>query len=151
MQIAGDSPVTLYRAGGCEHCGHTGYSGRSAIVELLVMTDPIKQLVLKHSDAGEITRAAAEGGMQFMLDDGLRKAVAGETTIEEVRRVTQEQSHTQLHSENPATTEAAELGTASTERDDTAENTATDTTSQKEAESPPGSHLTALSRFMPRK
>ena len=101
-RFAGDSPITLYRAVGCEHCGHTGYSGRNAILELLVMTDQIKQLVLKHSDAGEIARAAAAGGMCFMLDDGLRKAVAGETTIEEVRRVTQEQSHMNLQTGNPA-------------------------------------------------
>lgn len=99
-RFAGDSPITLYRAAGCEHCGHTGYSGRIAILELLMMTDPIKQLVLKHSDAGEIARAAADGGMRFMLDDGLRKAVAGETTLEEVRRVTQEQSHMNQLTEN---------------------------------------------------
>jgi general secretion pathway protein E len=101
-RFAGDGPITLYRAVGCEHCGHTGYSGRIAILELLVMTDPIKQLVLKHSDAGVIARAAVEGGMRFMLDDGLHKAVAGETTLEEVRRVTQEQSHMSQLNENPA-------------------------------------------------
>ena len=101
-RFAGDSPITLYRAAGCEHCGHTGYSGRIAILELLMMTDPIKQLVLKHSDAGEIAQAAADGGMRFMLDDGLRKAVAGETTLEEVRRVTQEQSHVTQLTENSA-------------------------------------------------
>ena len=96
QRYAGNEPVTLYRAKGCDHCGHTGYSGRNAIVELLLMTDPIKQLVLRHSDAGEITRAATEGGMHSMLEDGLRKAVAGVTTIEEVRRVTQEQAHSQM-------------------------------------------------------
>jgi general secretion pathway protein E len=100
-RFAGDSPITLYQAAGCEHCGHTGYSGRIAILELLVMTDSIKQLILKHSDAGEIARAAAAGGMRFMLDDGLCKAVAGETTLEEVRRVTQEQSHMNQLTENP--------------------------------------------------
>ena len=68
QRYAGDSPVTLYRAVGCEHCGHTGYSGRNAIVELLLMTDQIKQLILKHSDAGEISRVAAEAGMHTMLD-----------------------------------------------------------------------------------
>jgi len=100
-RFAGDNPITLYRAVGCEHCGYTGYRGRIAILELLVMIEPIKQLVLKHSDAGEIARAAAEGGMRFMLDDGLCKAVAGETTLEEVRRVIQEQSHMNLLTENP--------------------------------------------------
>jgi len=92
QRFAGDSPVTLYRAVGCEHCGSTGYSGRSAILELLIMSEPIKQLVMSRSDAGAIARAAAEDGMQFMVDDGMRKVVAGETTIEEVCRVTQAQS-----------------------------------------------------------
>ena len=91
-----DQSITLYRATGCEHCGQSGYSGRSAIVELLVMTETIKQLILRHSDAGEISRVATEGGMRSMFEDGLRKVVAGDTTIEEVLRVTQEQSHVQL-------------------------------------------------------
>ena len=99
-------PVTLYRAVGCKHCGHTGYQGRNAIVELLVMTNPIKQLILKHSDAGEIARSAAQDGMYSMLEDGLRKAVSGETTIEEVKRVTQEQSQTQQLGDQPAATDA---------------------------------------------
>jgi general secretion pathway protein E len=113
QRFAGENPIILYRAAGCEHCGHTGYRGRSAILELLVMSDPIKQLVLKHSDAGAIARAAAEGGMHFMLDDGLRKAVAGETTIEEVRRVTQEQSNMNLQSGIP--TARDEPGATTTE------------------------------------
>ena len=99
-RFSSNDPVTLYRAVGCEQCGNTGYSGRNAIVELLVMTDAIRQLVLRHSDAGEIARIAEEAGMSTMLDDGLRKAVAGITTIEEVRRVTQEQSGSQQLEEN---------------------------------------------------
>ena len=90
QRFTGDKPVTLYRATGCEHCGHSGYKGRNAILELLVMTDPIRQLVIKHSDSGDIARAAAENGMHLMIDDGLRKALAGKTTLEEVCRVTQE-------------------------------------------------------------
>ena len=88
--VAGDRPITLYRAVGCEHCHDTGYAGRSAVVELLVMNDPLRELVLKHADAGEIARAAAAHGMRSMFEDGLRKSLAGETTIEEVLRVTQE-------------------------------------------------------------
>ena len=56
----------------------------------LVMSDPLRELVLRHADAGEISRAAAAHGMHSMFEDGLRKALAGETTIEEVLRVTQE-------------------------------------------------------------
>jgi len=82
--------ITLYRAAGCEHCGKTGYVGRTAILELLVISEAIKRLVLQHADVGEIARAASKQGMVSMREDGLRKVVAGTTTIEEVLRVTAE-------------------------------------------------------------
>jgi general secretion pathway protein E len=82
--------ITLYRPAGCEHCGGTGYSGRAAILELLVMTDPLRQLVLQRADAGMIAKAAVAEGMGTMFDDGLRKALAGDTSIDEVLRVTQD-------------------------------------------------------------
>ena len=78
----------LHRPVGCDACGGTGYTGRLAIVEILLMTDAIRELVLKRCDAGEIARRAHEQGMVTMRDDGLAKAVAGLTTIEEVLRVT---------------------------------------------------------------
>ena len=80
--------VTLHRPVGCDACGGTGYTGRLAIVEILRMTDPIRELVLKRCDVGDIARLAREQGMVAMRDDGLAKAVAGLTTIEEVLRVT---------------------------------------------------------------
>ncbi len=89
-RFSNDSPLMLYRAVGCEHCAGTGYQGRLAILELLTMTDPLRALVLKHATAGEIERAARAEGMQTMYEDGLRKVVAGQTTVEEVLRVTQE-------------------------------------------------------------
>jgi len=81
-------PVVLHRPMGCDACGGTGYTGRLAIVEILLMTDSIRELVLKRCDAGDIARRATEQGMVTMRDDGLAKAVAGLTTIEEVLRVT---------------------------------------------------------------
>jgi general secretion pathway protein E len=89
-RYAGRPDVTLYRAAGCERCAGTGYAGRTAIVELLRMTDPIRELVLGHADAGKLATAAVAHGMRTMLQDGLRKAVQGATTVEEVLRVTQE-------------------------------------------------------------
>jgi len=86
-----DHHITLYKAVGCEHCGGTGYRGRAAIMEFLVMTDPLRRLVLKHADAGELQAEAQRSGMDTMYEDGLRKAVAGQTTIEEVLRVTTQQ------------------------------------------------------------
>ena len=149
QRYAGDEPVTLYRAVGCEHCGHTGYHGRNAIVELLVMTDAIKQMVLQHNDAGKIARVAKEDGMYTMLDDGLRKAVTGETTIEEVRRVTQEQSHTQQLSENPARTEMEDTGNGHTEPAETRQqNSTSSATGQMETGNRREQRLTTLSTFI---
>ena len=86
-----DEPnITLYRAVGCEHCAGIGYRGRMAILEFLIMSDRIRALVLKHADAGDIEDQARSEGMLTMYEDGLRKVLAGQTTIEEVLRVTQE-------------------------------------------------------------
>ena len=87
-RFAMDEPITLHRPVGCDCCGGTGYTGRLAIVEILLMSDQVRELVLKRCDVGDIARLAAEQGMVTMRDDGLAKAVAGLTTIEEVLRVT---------------------------------------------------------------
>jgi general secretion pathway protein E len=87
-RFAGGREITLHRPVGCSSCGDTGYSGRLAILEILLMSDEIRNLVLKRCDVGDIARLAAEQGMVSMRDDGLQKAVAGLTTIEEVLRVT---------------------------------------------------------------
>ena len=78
----------LYRSVGCERCGGTGYRGRSAIVELLVMSEPLRRLVLEHAEAGRIAQQAAAEGTRSMFEDGLVKALAGTTTVEEVVRET---------------------------------------------------------------
>lgn len=83
--------ITLYKPGGCEQCGGSGYRGRAAIMEFLVMSDPLRRMVLKHADATELQVQAQKEGMDTMYEDGLRKAVAGQTTIEEVLRVTTQQ------------------------------------------------------------
>jgi general secretion pathway protein E len=86
-RLAGHKPVGLYRARGCEHCNLTGFLGRTMIIEVLPMTDRIRQLVLKRAEAREVQAAAQEDGMQTMYEHGLRKALDGITTIEEVMRV----------------------------------------------------------------
>jgi general secretion pathway protein E len=82
--------ITLYHPKGCGECAHTGYTGRISIMEMLPMTDPLRSLVMKHANAGELRDEAIRGGMLTMYEDGLRKAVRGITTFEEVLRVTRE-------------------------------------------------------------
>jgi len=80
--------VMLPRPVGCEMCDGLGYKGRLAIQEFLVMTDDIRRLVMTHAQARLIEEQALKEGMDTMYEDGLRKAVAGLTTLEEVLRVT---------------------------------------------------------------
>ncbi len=81
-------PHVLYRASGCAQCGGTGYFGRSSIVEVLAMDNTLRQLILGHADTGAIARAAAQGGMRSMYQHGMKKALEGVTSVEEVRRAT---------------------------------------------------------------
>ncbi len=80
----------VYRGKGCDQCLSSGYKGRSGIYEMMIMTDKIRQLVLKNVDSNTIKRQAAADGMRSLRDDGADKVIAGMTTIEEVLRVTQE-------------------------------------------------------------
>jgi len=80
----------LFRAQGCESCRGTGYRGRIAVGEFLVMDDTMRRLVLRHTEAVEMHRAAAQQGMISMYEDGMRKVAAGLTSIEEVLRVTRD-------------------------------------------------------------
>jgi len=89
-KLAGSGDVTLYHAKGCQHCSNTGFMGRFCILEMLPMTDPLRTLVMKHANSGELKAEAQRGGMVSMYEDGMRKALAGQTTFEEVLRVTRE-------------------------------------------------------------
>ncbi len=89
-RLAEGSKIELYQASGCDTCSGRGYSGRVGIFEFLEINDDIRALVLKHADATTIHKAARAQGMINMAEDGIRKAIAGVTTIEEVLRVTRE-------------------------------------------------------------
>ncbi len=82
--------VQLYRPVGCEHCNDTGYRGRLVIAEVLLMTDQIRKAILGHATATALQRIAVEEGMTSMYEDGLRKAMEGRTTVEEVMRVAED-------------------------------------------------------------
>ncbi|HZT88528.1 MAG TPA: GspE/PulE family protein [Stellaceae bacterium] len=80
--------AAFYRARGCAACAGTGYHGRTAVAELLVFDDRLRQGVLSRADANELTAAARAAGMIDLRSDGLAKAAAGITSLEEVMRVT---------------------------------------------------------------
>jgi general secretion pathway protein E len=86
LQVDPDA-IILHRAAGCGACNGTGYRGRLVITEVLLMTDQIRKAVLRHATATEIRQIAVGEGMETMYLDGLRKALDGRTTVEEVLRV----------------------------------------------------------------
>ena len=78
----------IYRAVGCVHCRNVGYRGRSGVFELLHSSHVIREMVERNATAWDIKRTAIEEGMLTLRMDGWRKVLAGETTVEEVVRVT---------------------------------------------------------------
>uniref|UniRef100_UPI00374DDDBF GspE/PulE family protein n=1 Tax=Stenotrophomonas sp. TaxID=69392 RepID=UPI00374DDDBF len=84
-----EGPIHLYRPKPSA-LAPTGYLGRTTIMEFLVMNDALRRAVMRRDGMGEIERIAREAGMRTMYEDGLAKALSGQTTIEEVLRVTEE-------------------------------------------------------------
>lgn len=84
-----EGPIHLYRPMPSA-LTPTGYLGRTTIMEFLVVDDAMRKLVMQHATSAEIEREARARGMRTMYEDGLAKALAGQTTIEEVLRVTEE-------------------------------------------------------------
>ncbi len=82
----------LFHGKGCGECRGTGYRGRTGIYELFTVTEEVRSLILRKAPTGEIRRHAAERGMATLRGDGWAKARAGTTTVEEILRVTQEDS-----------------------------------------------------------
>jgi len=90
--VADGHGVELFRGEGCEACRKTGYKGRVGIYELFIITEEIRSLILRKASTGEIRRVAVEQGMVTLREDAWTKARTGFTTIEEILRVTQEDS-----------------------------------------------------------
>ncbi|HWZ34489.1 MAG TPA: GspE/PulE family protein [Bryobacteraceae bacterium] len=80
--------VTFYEGAGCFECGGTGFRGRSAIHELLDLSEQIRELILNKRPSSEIRRMAREEGMTFLRESALEKARAGITTLKEINKVT---------------------------------------------------------------
>ncbi len=84
-RITGEA--TLYEGAGCDECNHSGYQGRQVIYEILRIDERFHAPIIKGAGGGEIKALAESTGMRSMFDDGIRKALAGTTTLEEVLRV----------------------------------------------------------------
>src|SRR6266446_6502682 len=80
--------IPMYEGAGCFECGGTGFRGRSAITELLDLTEPIRELILDKRPSSEIRRKAREEGMTSLRESALEKARDGSTTLREINKVT---------------------------------------------------------------
>lgn len=80
----------FHKGTGCIKCNNTGYIGRIGIYEILVMDDDVRAAVVRKASADEIKTIAVKNGMTTMIEDGIQKAMAGITTIEEILRVIHE-------------------------------------------------------------
>jgi type IV pilus assembly protein PilB len=85
--FTGSSTPKVYRAIGCSSCSNTGYRGRKALLELLVVTEEVERLIIEGGSADDIHKLAMQQGMVPLRQAGLRKALEGETTLEEILRV----------------------------------------------------------------
>ncbi len=82
--------VQAWRGAGCPECNQTGYTSRVGIFELMELDDEIRQRIMNHEDASQLTQAARRNGMRNLREDGWKKVREGLTTVDEVMRVTQE-------------------------------------------------------------
>ncbi|MGB7549791.1 MAG: GspE/PulE family protein [Terracidiphilus sp.] len=81
-------PEAQFRRGaGCDQCNHTGYSNRMPVTELLAVTEPFREAVLKKLKTSALEQIAIQQGMRTLWQNGLQRAVTGETTLEEIIRV----------------------------------------------------------------
>jgi type II secretory ATPase GspE/PulE/Tfp pilus assembly ATPase PilB-like protein len=82
------SQIPFYEGQGCLECSGSGYRGRTAITELLDLSDKIREMIIDRRPTSEIKRAAKDEGMTFLRDSGLAKIRAGVTTLREINKVT---------------------------------------------------------------
>jgi len=79
---------TFYEGAGCVECAGTGFKGRTAICELLDLSDRIREMILARRPASEVKRAAHEEGMRFLRESAVEKVFTGLTTLREINKVT---------------------------------------------------------------
>jgi type II secretory ATPase GspE/PulE/Tfp pilus assembly ATPase PilB-like protein len=81
--------MRFYHGAGCDHCRQTGYRGRAAIYETCAVTEPLRRLIMRRATGSEMKARATLDGMLTLRQDGWRRVLQGQTTVEEVVRVTQ--------------------------------------------------------------
>jgi type IV pilus assembly protein PilB len=84
-----DKNYTFYHGKGCKTCRGTGYKGRTAIFEILTIDEKLREMVVAKASSTAMKQVAVAAGMRTLRDDGIQKAIAGATTLDEVMRVTQ--------------------------------------------------------------
>ncbi len=90
-ELPGGPPERLRQGAGCRECQGTGYRGRTGIFEMMSVTEPVRNLILRAASSGEIRRQAAADGMDSLRQDGWRHVLAGHTTVAEVLRATKDE------------------------------------------------------------
>jgi type IV pilus assembly protein PilB len=88
LDVAKYTDRQFFEGAGCLECGGTGFKGRTAICELLDVTDHVRELILARRPASEIKRAARDEGMTFLRDSALNRVFSGITTLQEINKVT---------------------------------------------------------------
>jgi type IV pilus assembly protein PilB len=88
LDLALENSGLFFEGAGCIECGGTGYRGRTAICELLDLTDRIREMILERRPSSEIKKAAREEGMRFLRESAVEKVLNGTTTLREINKVT---------------------------------------------------------------
>jgi type II secretory ATPase GspE/PulE/Tfp pilus assembly ATPase PilB-like protein len=88
MAVPAKEKIILYKAKGCQECGNTGYKGRTVIYEIMKMNESLRNLVLMRAGTDRLIAAAKENGMETMYEIGIKKVIAGITSLEEVHSAT---------------------------------------------------------------
>ena len=88
MNLQFGREYTFYKAKGCDECRKTGYKGRKGIFEIMLMNDEIKEMIVRKESANQLMKASVRNGMKTLRIDGINKVVEGDTSVEEVLRLT---------------------------------------------------------------
>jgi type II secretory ATPase GspE/PulE/Tfp pilus assembly ATPase PilB-like protein len=80
--------IPFYEGEGCIECSDTGFRGRTAIHELLELTDNVREMILSKKPSSEIRRAAKDEGMHFLRESAIDRVKRGVTTLKEINKVT---------------------------------------------------------------